>query len=70
MWYPQVIIIISDDCSGLVFFWTKISALVLQTHDGKIGITQGSDLFGSHPTGPGSGYYVMLYPTIVSLAKQ
>ena len=32
--YPQVIVIFSDDCIGLVFFYTKISALALPTHDG------------------------------------
>ena len=35
MRYPQAVAIISDDCIDLVFFWTKISALALQTHDGK-----------------------------------
>ena len=31
--YPQVIVISSDDCVGLTFFQTKISALALQTQD-------------------------------------
>ena len=60
MTYPQVIVIFSDDCIGLVFFWTKISALALQTHYGKeMFIPQGLGPLGSGPTGPGSGYSVM-----------
>ena len=35
MRYLQVIVIFNDDRIGLVFFWIKISALPLQTHDGK-----------------------------------
>ena len=47
MGYPQVIIIFSDDCIGLVFFWTKISSLALQTHDGKEWLLLG--ISGSNP---------------------